>query len=165
MNRTALDRLGRPGIAGIGLLLFCLSYYSGSVAPGADELARLKSEVEQLSTAARPAASEAQPAASPTLPGFASATASLKALATVAQRHDLSIEQATYQLTDKDGQRRLEVSLPLKAAYPTLRGYLRDVLALPAAPVLDELILQRQQAGEPQIEVSLRLSFYFAPTA
>ncbi len=163
MNRAALDRLGRPGIAGIGLLLFCLSYYSGSVAPGADELARLEGEKAQLSAADRAAPAAAEPAAGQALPGFISATASLKALASIAQQHGLSVEQATYQLSDKEGQRRLEVSLPLKAAYPALRGYLRDVLALPAAPVLDELILQRQQAGEPQVDANLRLSFYFAP--
>lgn len=165
MNRALLDRLGRPGIAGIGLLLFCLSYYSGSVAPGADELARLESEKAQLAAEGRAAPAAAEPAAGQALPGFTSATASLKALAAIAQQHGLSIEQATYQLNDKEGQRRLEVSLPLKTTYPTLRGYLRDVLALPAAPVLDELTVQRQQAGEPQVDVSLRLSFYFAPLA
>lgn len=164
MKTPALERLGKPGVAGIGLLLFCLSYYSGSVAPAADELARLESEAQQLSAATRPAAAEAASAEQP-LPGFATATDALKAFAAIARQHGLNAEQATYRLSEQDGRRRLEVSLPLKAPYPVLRNYLRDVLAMPGAPVLDELILQRQQATDEQLEASLRLSFYFAGTA
>ncbi|HEX6735811.1 MAG TPA: GspMb/PilO family protein [Azonexus sp.] len=161
MRLPALDRLGRPGIVGIGLLLFCASYYSGNLAPGQEELARLENQAQQLAATARPGT--APPPAGRTLPAFGEATAALKALAAVAQQHGLAVDQASYRVSDKDGLRRLEVGLPVKAAYPALRAYLRDVLALPAAPVLDELSLQRVPSGEAQVEASLRLSFYFTP--
>lgn len=165
MKLPALDLLGKPGIAAIGLLLFCASFYAGSIAPAQSELADLEREAARLAAAARPATPGSGPpaAASRELPAFTTATDSLKALAAVAEAHGLSIDRATYLLSDKEGQRRLEVNLPLKAAYAPLRAYLRDVLALPAAPFLDELVVQRQQATDPQLEANLRLSFYFAP--
>ena len=166
MKMPALDRLGKPGVAAIGLLLFCLSFYAGNIAPARTELATLQSEKARLAAAARPAARGSEPAATASrpLPPFTTATDVLKELGALADRHGLTIDRATYVVSDKDGQRRLEINLPLKAGYLALREYLRDLLALPSAPSLDELNLQRQQAGEPLIEANVRISYYFAPS-
>ena len=169
MNAILLDRLGKPGVIGVGLLIFCLVFYLGNIAPGQDELNRLSSEITRLQAAAldsRPSAGEqALTSAAGERPAFATATESLKELSALAEQHGLTIERATYLLSNKEGQRRLEVSLPLKAGYPSLRAYLRDLLALPGGPVLDEMQLQRQKASETAIEANLRLSYYFAPAS
>lgn len=167
MNQFLIDRLGKPGVIALGLLIFCLVFYLGNIAPAQDELSRLNSEVARLTAAARSsqaaAGSESLASASRARPAFSTATGSLKELSALADQHGLTIERATYQLSNKDGQRRLEVNLPLKAAYPSLRAYLHDLLALPAGPVLDELVLQRQKASDTAIEANLRLSYYFSP--
>ena len=46
------DRLGLPGILGLGLLLFCLSFYLGTIAPARTELRQLTSEETQLTAGA-----------------------------------------------------------------------------------------------------------------
>lgn len=169
MIAIMLERLGKPGVIGVGLLIFCLVFYLGNIAPGQDELNRLSSEVTRLQAAALDSQPSAGGQAVATVaserPAFATATESLKELSALAEQHGLTIERATYLLSNKDGQRRLEVSLPLKAGYPSLRAYLRDLLALPAGPELDELQLQRQKASETAIEANLRLSYYFAPAS
>jgi len=165
MKIPSLDRLGKPGIVGLGLLLFCLSFYLGNIVPARQELERLNGEATRLSGAARSGErNEARESEAPRrLPSFATATDSLKELSALAERHGLNIERSTYLLSEQDGRRRLEVNLPLKAGYGSLRGYLRDVLALPSAPVIDELVLQRQKAGDEIVEANIRLSYYFLP--
>lgn len=165
MKIPQLDRLGKPGVAGLGVLLFCLSFYAGNIAPARSDLDRLQSEVAKLGATARSADTGSAGPAAPSrqLPMFAEATASLKELNAIAEQHGLKIDSATYAVSEKDGQRRLEVNLPIKASYTVFRAYLRDVLALPVAPSLDELVLQRQQAGDALIEANVRLSYRFAP--
>lgn len=165
MKMPPLDQLGRPGIVGIGLLIFSLVFYVGNIAPAQDELGSLKNEATRLAAAARPGDSTAEGAGTGAgkPPPFSSATDSLKELSDLAEQHGLKIDRGSYSLSDKDGQRRLEVTLPLKAAYAPLRGYLSDLLSLPAGPVLDELLLQRQKSTDTVLEANVRLSYYFAP--
>lgn len=164
MNLLPLDRLGKPGIAGLGLLLFCLSFYLGNLAPARSELANLKPEAARLAAAPAGGQGDAAGPAKVGLPPFTTATEAQKELAALAERHGVNIERSTYLLSDQDGRRRLEVNLPLKAGYASLRSYLRDVLAQPAGPTLDELVLQRQKASDEVIEANVRLSYYFAPS-
>ncbi|OHC71260.1 MAG: hypothetical protein A2045_01940 [Rhodocyclales bacterium GWA2_65_20] len=166
MRTAILEKLGLPGIAGLGLLLFCLSFYFGNVAPVRAELASLESEEAQLvATAAanRAAAAPAQEAGTgQALPGLIEAPELLRQLNTLANKHGVAVERTAYQIKDKDGPRRLEVSMPLKVGYPALRSYLRDALRLTAAASLDELSLQRSQAGDAAVAAQVRLSYGFA---
>lgn len=162
MKMAALERLGKPGILGLGVLLFCLSFYLGHVAPAQLEMTRLQRETARL-TASYPASEPGNAVLPPRqLPSFATATDSLKAVYALAERHGLKPERGSYQINDKDGRQRLEASLPLQGSYPSLRAFLHEVLALPAAPALDELVLQRQKSSDTVIEANLRLSIYFA---
>ncbi|HEX5804277.1 MAG TPA: hypothetical protein VFY24_14720 [Azospira sp.] len=157
--KARLAQLGMPGIAGIGLLLFCLAFLIGGVLPLRAELAALQAERARLAEAGRRAA--AAPAPDGALPSLAAAPALLKQLNQLAARHGIAVERASYVLRDQDGGLRLEVSMPLKVGYPALRAYLRDALALPAA-ALDELILQRAQASDSTLAAQVRLSYGFS---
>lgn len=164
MKRDWLERLGKPGVAGLGLLLFCLSFYLGHIAPAQQELSRLQGEAAQLGPAPPTGAPPAEGAAPRQVPAFATATDALKNLNALAEQHGLKPERGTYQLSDKDGLQRLEVIQPLRGGYLPLRAYLHDVLTQPATPAIDELVLQRQKASDTTIEANLRLSFYFTGT-
>ena len=46
--KALLERLGWPGIAGIGLMLFSLSFYVGELSPALQALVDLQNEQAQL---------------------------------------------------------------------------------------------------------------------
>lgn len=160
MKIAVLERLGHWGVVGIGLLLFCLSFHFSTIAPLRAELAGLEAENDALTTSARRQVDGAG-AARP-LPPLTQAPELLKQLDALAGKHGVSVERATYRLKSREGERRLEISMPLRVAYPGLRGYLRDALALAATASLDELDLQRGQAGDTSVDAQVRLSYAFA---
>ena len=165
MTSPILERLGMPGVTGFGLLLFSLSFYLGSIAPASAELASLKQEAAQLQARLHGASGTdgGRPALTEALPSINSLPELLKDLNALAGQHGITIDRASYALSERDGQRRMEISLPLKAGYPALRGYLRDVLALRASPSLDELTLKRQQSTDTVVEANVRLSYPLSP--
>lgn len=156
--KTLLERLGMPGVAGVGLLLFCLAFLAGGVLPLRDELAVLEAERARLAEAGRLAAA---PARDGGLPSLDEVPALLKQLNALAEKYGIAVERTSYALRDQADGLRLEVSMPLKLGYPALRAYLRDALALPAA-ALDELILQRSQASDSVLAAQVRLSYGFS---
>jgi Tfp pilus assembly protein PilO len=162
--KDVIDRLGMPGVLGLGLLLFCLAFYFGNLLPLQRQLAEAETEQAQLVAAARrDGPGSARAAAGQALPPFREAPELLKQLNALAVKHGVVVERSTYLLKDKEGPLRLEVGMPLTLGYPALRAYLRDVLAL-AAVSLDELSLQRALASDTVLDVQLRLSFGFART-
>ncbi|HET7775246.1 MAG TPA: hypothetical protein VFK74_02690, partial [Azospira sp.] len=131
--KAVLERLGLPGVAGLGLLLFCLSFFFGSVQPLQEEQASLAAEKTQLTAdIARQLAASPAPGAGSAPSPLAVAPELLKQLNALAEKHGIAVERTSYVLKDKEGPLRLEVSMPLKVGYPALRAYLRDALALPA---------------------------------
>lgn len=161
MNRikAKLERLGLPGIIGIGLLLFCLSFFFGNVQPLEDELASLDREQKRLSASLQTSPTRAQGVRALTL---GATPELLKQLDAVARQYGILPGPASYQLKSGEGGRRFEISLPLKAPYPALRQYLHQALSLAPNATLDELSLQRAQATDPAVEVQLRFSFALA---
>lgn len=165
MKTPDLGRLGIPGVAGIGLLLFCMSLYFGSLAPAREQLATLKNEETQLLQSIS-VQSDAQPQDRPVpdepLLPLTDAPELLKKISAAAEKYGITIARASYRQTDQDKQHRIEVSLPLRGSYPSLREYLRDVLALAPMSSLDELSLQRAQSSDPLVDANVRLSYSFA---
>lgn len=159
--KAILERLGLPGVAGFGLLLFCLSFFFGSVQPLQEEQASLAAEKTQLTAdITRQLAASPAPGAGALSP-LAVAPELLKQLNDLAEKHGIAVERTSYVLKDKEGPLRLEVSMPLKVGYPALRAYLRDALALPAG-TLEELSLQRSQASDTTVAAQVRLSYGFS---
>jgi hypothetical protein len=164
MNRqTIIDRLGLPGIAGAVLLLSCLIFYATMTAPARAEVEALHGERDRLGgTLAQAGQRRAATPAAPQLPAFAQAPEVLKQLNAVAQKDGVTVTRSSYQVKAEDAKRVFEVDLPLKLAYPMLRVYLRDVLAMAPAAQLEDLNLHRSQATDPAIDADVRLSFSFA---
>lgn len=164
MRAAWLERLGKPGIVGLGILLFCLSFYFGNIAPAREELETQKAEASRLAATlpAGTTAAQGPDAVDRKFPPFSTATDSLKILDDLAVRHGVTLEKATYQLVDAENERRLEVTLPMKASYVPLRGWLRDVLALPESPSLEAIVLRRQKATDNTLDAEVRLAFHFS---
>jgi hypothetical protein len=156
------ERLGLPGLIGAGLMLFCIFFQISVIAPAQATLAALQDKQAERTLMAG-TSSVAAGSGAPLLP-FNEAPAVLTQLNALAEQHGAVIERTAYQLRDGDGVRRLDVSMPVKAAYPALRGFLRDALALKAAASLEELSLQRSLATDPLLQAQVHLAFRFAAT-
>lgn len=161
MNSPLLERLGKPGVVALGVLLFCVAIYIGDIAPDEDRLASLQQQAATLSAQAPApgAPSKPPPVAAPPV----DANVFLKNFNALASQHGLNIERATYQPIERDGRRRLQINIPVRTTYPTLRNWLDALLADPAAPSIDTLTLQRQQASEPQVDATIQISVEIAP--
>lgn len=156
-----LAGLGAAGIAGIVLLLGSLVFTLAATLPLRAERDRLDGERQRLAAAAVPGG-QAQAAAPVHLPPLAQAPEVLKQLNALAQKDAVAITRSTYQVKTEDARRVYQVDLPLKASYPTLRTYLRDVLASNPTVRLDDLNLHRATASDPNVDADVRLSFSFA---
>lgn len=165
MKIANLSALGKPGIAGLGLLIFCISFYFGSIAPAEESLSSLAREeskyksqlerAERLKTRKTAAPHTAMPQISDT-PDF------FRQLNAIASQYGLTIEHTSYRLTEKDGLRKIEVNLPVQGTYPGLRFYLRDILAVAPTLLLEDVGIQRNSSSEPLIEARIRLGYYLS---
>lgn len=164
MIRRLTQELGMPGVLALGLGLFCLSFYAGSVAPAREALTALDRNIakleRQLGQLTRPSieASSQGTVASPTeeIPAL---IARLNALG--AQR-GFSVERAGVRQIDEGRLRRIEVAMPLKGTYPAIRGFLRDTAELSSTSTIDEISLRRANRADATVEAHVRLSYFFA---
>jgi Tfp pilus assembly protein PilO len=158
-----LQRLGIPGVMGAGLLLFCLSLYLGTISPDQEALETLHQEETKLSAFLQaPEEGKTKPSATAgALPPVTAAAELPEKLNTLADKSQLAMERVSYRLTHESGLYRYEVSIQLKASYPTLRCFLKEALALSPVSTLDELSLRRANAMAPTVEAGIRLTYYF----
>lgn len=91
----------------------------------------------------------------------------LKPLFSLADKTGVIIERGDYQLVTENagGFHVYRASLPLSGSYPAVRAYCEQVLrAMPFASI-DQLVLQREDAGEPVLKAKLALSLYLTDRA
>lgn len=165
-------RPGLPGALGAGGLALCLAFYVSAVQPAQQRLetARLDASAlqAQLARAAqagthkRPALAEQLAAFYQMFPGEQEATERIGAIAALAQRDGLELQQADYTMErDKGGKlTRLQVNLPLKGEYRTIRRFLSDLRAELPIVALEQLQLERQKVGDAQVDAKVRLVIF-----
>ena len=168
--RTWRNRFGPEGLA--GALLVALSVAAVAYMPllREDTDAR-KAEVDALRSQLR-----STPPPSPgssggpverlraVLPPMDSATQDLRTVFTVAARHRVDVPKGDYTLhraDDGSGLARLEVVLPIKDRYVTIKALVADLLdALPHAS-LGELKMERPAASSSVLEARVRLTLHY----
>lgn len=166
MNSRHLQALGIPGVVGFGLLLFCASFYFGTIAPLQARLDSLKNEARKLAETLRVPApntvsavlAETDTALTGTKPA-SDPIEIIRRLNAAAVTSAVAVDQASYTLTEKDGVRRIEVGLPAKGGYLPIRSYLREVLMVGRGAQIDSLVLQRARATDLILDADLKLSF------
>ena len=167
MKIPDFQRLGKAGVIGLGLMLFNLSFYIGSVAPDREALAdfeRQRAELrERSSQAIAGAADESAGSAAAPLPMLNQVPELLRSVYLLATQRGLAIDRASYALSEKEGLLRIEINLPMQTSYLVLRSFLTDVGGLKPPPAIDELTMKRRQVGDSLIEATLRLSWQLAP--
>jgi len=89
----------------------------------------------------------------------------LLALLDFAASNGVTVVQADYRRVE-DTQKaysRLQISLPVKADYPSLRRFMYNALAEIPSLSLDQLIVKREQANGAQVDAQLIMSLWQRP--
>lgn len=168
--RRLLDALGPAGVAGLGVLCFCLAFELGTVAPARQDLEERGAASERARTKpmALPvaAAREAQRLEHfrASFPSSDRLTDELAALHDHAKSAGLRLRQAEYRLEKgATGLTAYRVTLPIRGSYAQLRGFLGRVLEQMPTVSLDGMSFQRRKASDGVLEAQLRLTMHLRP--
>lgn len=163
-------KLGPVGLA--GLLLLALAAGAVAYVPLLESEAEdLQSQVEALRTqlettqrTARPTALGQADTLRTLLPPLDMGTRDLRTVFAAASRHRVELPKGDYTLShteDGSGVARLEIVLPIKERYVTIKALVADLLSeLPHAS-LSELRMERPTASANVLEARVRLTLYY----
>jgi hypothetical protein len=158
-------RLGRSGLAGLGLLAAALLLQVIQV-ESSKQAAR--AQHENL-TALRLAAvtHDADPAPAPLnplamLPPTGEASQRIGELEQLAHAHGISLPRGQYSVSPLAGTSlaRWQLVLPVEAPYPALHAFLAAALERMPNLTLDELKLKRERIESAELQAELRLSLF-----
>jgi len=171
ISRTAVDRalrrLGRPGVAGIGVLLACAMFWASAVAPLKARLAKANAEVAALRAKAvgDTAAGPAQGGIGAFYQFFAggkSGADRLQEIFALAGKAGIELQQGSYRYNLVSGERiaRYEITLPVKGSYVQIRRFLASVLNEIPVASLDRVAFEKKRVGDRDVEAQLRLTLF-----
>lgn len=165
-----LQRLGVPGVLGIGVLLACAGFWISALQPAQAELAAQQRALERLR-----ARSPLQPVAAGgpeeelrrfqrLFPSAAALTDELERLHRLARRAGLDLAQGEYRLERRGtGLWSYRVNLPVRGSYPQLRDFVAAVLKDMPIASIDALRFERKKALDSQLEAQIRLTVHVRP--
>lgn len=83
----------------------------------------------------------------------------------IASTQGLRLAQSEFQTSSEghDGLRQVQVTLPLRATYPQLRGWIEAVLRQIPGVSIDQITLKRETVAQGQAEIRIKLSIWVAP--
>lgn len=166
LNRT-LRRLGRPGIAGIGVLLSCAMLWASAVVPLKAQLSKEKAEIAALQAKA-----DRNTAGGPSQGGIGafyeffaggkSGTDLLQEIFALAGKAGIALQRGSYRYNVVSGERiaRYEITLPVKGSYVQIRRFLASVLNEIPVASLDRVAFEKKRIGDPNVEAQLRLTLF-----
>jgi Tfp pilus assembly protein PilO len=175
--RRGLDALGRPGVAGIALVVCAAAAWLSAIRPAMEERDLLRLEVEKLERRTRGAAATAErPPGAPEqlatfyafFPPAASTPEWLAKIHAAAAAKGLALASGEYKVSKAGSARlaRYQVTLPVQGTYPQIRGFIGAVLAEVPAAVIDEVSLKRESVESAKLEARIRITLYLgAPPA
>jgi len=167
-----LQRLGRPGLIGIALLVVGLSLALSTVWPSWQELTRVRAKAaaaqERLRTAAaRAPLQDDSPAGQlrafyAIFPLHTDASESLSHMFAAASESGLQLARGEYAIaTDRQtGLVVYHMVLPVRGGYTQIREFVAASLTAVPALALDELTFERPTISETQVQARVRLTLY-----
>jgi hypothetical protein len=161
--RRLVDALGGIGVAGVGVLVFCLPFYFTAVAPVVAEAERRSAAGKRA--APKPAAATLDAAELERFysrfPRVERLPGELDALYGHAKVSKVQLLQGEYRLeSHSGGLTAYHVTLPVRGGYPELRLFVGRVLKDMPTTSLDALRFERKKAGDAQLEAQVRLTIY-----
>lgn len=159
----ALSRLGRPGLAGLGMLALTAMAWATVLAPLEAQLRADQVRADRL--ASRPP-QIAQPAGErdwrADLPPGHAGHAHLARLFAAARDSGLRLAEGRYQESRDvgSGVTRLAISLPVSGRYPAIRAFVAHALTRQPGLALETLRLSRDHLGDKEVQADLRFVLF-----
>jgi hypothetical protein len=162
-----IGRTGRPGIAGIALLLASATFYLSTHLGVAREVEALRAEVAAARAGPRlPDPERIPPPATAlrALPARADVPAILRQLFEKAAQARLAIDSGKYDVKETKGSGvvRYQIAFPVTGSYPQIRSFLDATLSTLPAIAVSELALARRSISDANVEAQIRLTAYAA---
>jgi hypothetical protein len=167
---VSLDRLfavlkqhfGKPALAAVAVALFAWQFGMGEAGRLRNTVTALHSEIGQAEAVARARAATGNDV-SPDGLDLASAAAPNPVpslLSDLAQRHAVSISEASYTEVVRNGWHTVDVELRLRGSYGALRQVVGGLVAGQRGLVLQSFTVQREKAGDNAMNAEVKLTLY-----
>jgi hypothetical protein len=164
----AVGALGLRGLIGLGCLAAAALAYPFVLVPMSADLAKARDEANTLQQARGKGAGKPSDTDVPLetfyrfFPPAASAPDLLDKLYSSASRRAIVLDQAEYRLTrERDGKlSRYQITLPVRATYPQLRGFVEDVLAQIPSAALEGIGFRRDAISAESVDAQIRFVVY-----
>jgi len=163
------ERLGWPGVVGLGLVAFAGGLYLSAVQPGQARLQQLRAEISRLEDRSAPAVSDAPATRRDRLDAFygffppAGHTAEpLGRIFAVASKQGLALEQGEYRLLRQSaaGLDQFQLTFPLKGTYPQVRRFVAAARAAVPNLSLDSIQFERGKVGDTVVNAKVTFVMY-----
>lgn len=170
--RKTANRLGKPGVIAIGLIIFSTMFYANSLSPARKALSESRLKLERLQAKrTMPEDTRALIKSNPVLrvqnfyrsfPGTENLVPAVNATYSIAGKYGLNLEQAEYQYQFEKGDdlAAYEMSFSLKGPYPKIRNFLLEVLLMNPGLAIDSVSFRREAASSFGVEAKMRLTFF-----
>ena len=164
--RRHLERLGLAGVLGIGVLLFCATFYLSALAPAQRELAGRQSAAAGAGVPVRPVAHPGDALAElhSRFPALDTLPSQVERLHRIARSTGLQLQHGDYRLeVPPAGLVAYRVSLPARGEYRALRSFIGAVLKEMPVAAVDRVRFERKKPGDAQLEAQIQLTLFFRP--
>lgn len=168
--KRIIDQLGLAGVLGIGVLLFCATFYFSALRPAQEELSARQSAASgagQGQSALQPVlARSADPLSElhSRFPALDTLPAQVERVHRIARSTGLELRQGDYRLeVPPAGLVAYRISLPARGEYRALRSFIGAVLKEIPVAAVDRLRFERKKPGDSQLEAQIQLTLFFRP--
>lgn len=163
--RRLLDALGPAGVAGVGVLIFCLPFWFSALAPALAAVQKRSAPAKSF-----PVREKASPVVDGAeelqrfysrFPRVERLPGELDALYAHAKVAKVQLLQGEYRMESRSGAlAAYHVTLPVRGSYPQLRQFVGRVLKDMPTTSLDAVRFERKKAADAQLEAQVRLTIY-----
>jgi hypothetical protein len=174
LNRLALSetvrRLGLPGVAGITLVVFSLSYALSALLPLRQEVAGYQAQIaaaQQRAARGQAGLPDDTPAGQlraffQYLPPQPNAAEWLDKVYLAADKERVTLLRGEYALAldPETGIARYRILLPVKGSYGQVRGFISAALDSVPSLALDDVNFERDKISESQVDARVRMTLY-----
>ena len=160
-----IGRTGRPGLAGLALLLAAAVFLVSTHLKVAAEVETLRAGLAAAQGQAPAAAADkrAAPAAERReLPARAEMPAILRQLFAKATHARLAIDTGKYEIdsTKTSSVVRHQISFPVSGPYPQIRAFIDATLSAMPEVALSDLVLERKSIADGSVDAQIRMTVF-----
>lgn len=159
-----VNRLGRTGAAGAGLILFAAVFMLTAVLPQYRDITSLREEIRgaQRAGSADPSPHARLGRFMDTLPKRSELPAIAGQIFKLAAVAGVTLDQGRYELTPLHSGKlaRYRMSFPIKGPYPNIRQFIDATLSTIPSASVDGMRIERKTAGDANVDADLRFSIF-----